>query len=644
MAETYTAKNLRVLKGLEPVRERPGMYIGTTDTQGLHHLIWEIVDNAVDEAGEGYGKNIYVTLNSDNSVTIEDEGRGVPCDYNEQEKMYGFDIVYATLHGGGKFDESNYKTSGGLHGVGGAVVNALSEYMEIHSYRDGKDNFIRYEKGGTIRKNPVILGETSKRGTKVTFKPDKKIFDSIDFDYNRIAQHLQDSACLTKGVTFHLKDENSNRSNVFLYKNGIVEFFNKQIAMKQLNCQPIIIEGESERIKIEIVFAFIKDQYDEKILSFANGVKTTEGGHHVAGFKKALTNSYNNFAINQKLIKDNQKLEGDDIREGLQAIISVRVPETLLQFEGQTKGKLGTKQALTAVDTVVEEFLSHYLEEHGSESTLIIKKTIDAMNLKKKTKDLKDSERNKQKNSQPIQLSGKLSPCSSKDYSKNELFIVEGDSAGGSAKKARNPLHQAILPLRGKPKNVAETTNPNEIFENKELATLIATIGAGSDSNFNIKNIRYDKIIIMTDADDDGAHIQNLLLAFFYQHLKPLVTTGHVYIAVSPLYRVYKDKKEIYCWSEKEREEACKQIPNYKITRYKGLGEMDAHQLKETTMDKATRKLVKIVCSDEDDCKDKVNLFLGKDSDRRKEWISNNIDFSIKEIHYKELDNVNIEE
>lgn len=644
MGQEYSAKNLKILKGLEPVRQRPGMYIGTTDTQGLHHLIWEIIDNAVDEASEGYGKNIYVTLNMDDSVTIEDEGRGVPCDYNEKEKMNGFDIVYNTLHGGGKFDESIYKNAGGLHGVGGAVVNALSEFMEIHSYRDGKDNFIRYEKGGTKKTEPKVLGPTSKRGTKVTFKPDKKIFENTEFDFNRVSQHMQDSACLTKGVSFILKDEKSKRTETFLYKNGIKEFFEKKNATRQFLCEPIYIIGEAERIRIEIIYAFVKDYYEETILSFANGVKTSDGGHHVAGFKKALTNSYNNYALNNKLIKESQKFDGDSLREGLRAIISVRVPETMIQFEGQTKGKLGTKQALTAVDSVVENFLSHYLEEHGQETQLIIKKTTDAMNLKKKTKELKDNERQKNKNVNHIQLSSKLSPCSSKDYKQNELFIVEGDSAGGSAKKARNPLTQAILPLRGKPKNVAETTNPNELFENKELSTLIYTIGAGSDSDFNIKNIKYDKVIIMTDADDDGAHIQNLLLAFFYQHMKPLILTGHVYIAVSPLYRVYKDKKEIYCWSEEEREKACKQIPNYKINRYKGLGEMNPSQLKETTMAKNTRKLIRIVCNDEEEASDKVNLFLGKDADRRKEWISENIDFSIRDIHFKEINDGNIEE
>ncbi len=641
----YSASDLKVLKGLEPVRVRPGMYIGSTDTVGLHHLIWEIVDNSVDEANEGYGKKISVTIHEDNSITVEDEGRGVPCEYNAAEKMTGFDIVYNTLHGGGKFDESNYKSAGGLHGVGGAVVNALSDYMEIHSYRDGKDNFIRYENGG--RKNSGIKdkGATDKRGTKVTFKPSRSIFDNVIFDYDKIKEHLNDSACLTKGVTFELVDERSQRSEKFLYKGGIKEYFVNKIGLKETLCEPIYINKTSpEGIMVEIIYTFIKDYYSEDIISFANGVKTVDGGHHVSGFKKALTNSYNDYAIKHKRIKDTQKLEGDDIREGISAIISVRVPESIIQFEGQTKSKLGTKQALPAVDTIVEDFLNYYLEEHSSETEVVVRKSIDAMNLKKKSKEFKDSERSKVKNSSPIQLSGKLCQCSSKNYKNNELFIVEGDSAGGTAKKSRDPIYQAILPLRGKPKNVAETTNSDDIFENKELATMIYTIGAGSDKDFNIKNIHYDKIIIMTDADDDGAHIQNLLLAFFYQHLRPLVETGHVYIAVSPLYRVYKGDKEIFCWTEEERINACKKIPGYKITRYKGLGEMSPKQLKVTTMDRATRKLIKITCNDEDECSDKIKLFLGRDSDRRKIWITNNIDFSLKEIKYKEVDSDGIQE
>lgn len=638
--KNYSASNLTVLKGLEPVRERPGMYIGTTDTQGLHHLIWEIVDNAVDEANEGYGKEINITINQDNSITVEDQGRGVPCDYNEKEKMSGFDIVYKTLHGGGKFDESNYKSAGGLHGVGGAVVNALSTYMEIHSYRDGFDNFIKYADGGkkASKQEKVALPDgIHKRGTTVTFLPDKTIFDDVSWDFNRIAQHLDDSACLTQGVTFNLRDINSNRKVTFCYKKGLEEFFEKSLGTKQTNCSIVKIKGVSDdRIDVEVVYTFIKDNYDEKILSFANGVKTGDGGHHVAGFKKALTNAYNDYATKRGLLKNGNKLEGDDIREGLSAIISVRVPESLIQFEGQTKSKLGTKQALQAVDSIVENYLSHYLEEHAKESDVVIKKSIEAMNLKKKTKELKDSERGKGKNGPATaQLSGKLNPCSSKDYLNNELFIVEGDSAGGTAKSGRNPKYQAILPLRGKPKNVTDTNNVNDILENKELSTLIYTIGTGSDKDFNIKNLHYGKIIIMTDADDDGAHIQNLLLGFFYKHMKPLVEGGYIYIANAPLYRVYNNKQSVYCWSEEERQKAIASISNYKIKRYKGLGEMGAKELAETTMQRGFRKLKRLVLNDDDECSDKVNLFLGKDSDRRKDWINNQIDFTVTDFDFK---------
>ncbi|HBD06143.1 MAG TPA: DNA topoisomerase IV subunit B [Firmicutes bacterium] len=636
----YNASSLRSTKGLEHVRLRPGMYIGSTDTTGLHHLVWEAVDNAVDEANEGYGKHIYITINSDGSITIQDEGRGVPYDYNAKEKKYGFELVYLTLNAGGKFDDQNYKAAGGLHGVGASVITALSEWIEIHSYREGIDHYMTIYYGGTKATKLFEKPSNEKRGTKITFLPDKKIFSDTKFDYNRIANRIDDAACLTKGVTFHLKDERTGRKQDFCYSDGLVEYFKKHTEGRTELAEIVRFEGIDNEIKAEVAFQYFKGDYAEKIYSFANGVRTTEGGHHVAGFKKALTIAFNNFASNHNLIKKNQKLEGDDIREGMTCIISCTVPENKLQFEGQTKSKLGTKEAAPAVENIVETRLSYYLEEHAQFAETIIKKTLEAMSVRQKTKDVRDAERKKiatgAKGS--MSLSGKLSPASSKSYSENELFIVEGDSAGGSAKKCRDREHQAILPLRGKPKNVTSTTNDEDILDNKELYTLISTIGAGFNDDFNIKNIRYGKIIIMTDADDDGSHIQNLLLSFFYTHMRQLILNGHIYIACPPLYLCAKGSNEIYCWDDKELDEARKKLGNgYRISRYKGLGEMDASQLGKTTMNKATRRLIQVKIDDEDECTDKVDLFLGNDAERRKEWISTRIDFKGEKDHLMEV-------
>ncbi len=641
MSDKYDAKSLTVLHGLEPVRERPGMYIGSTDTVGLHHLVWEIVDNAVDEANEGYGKHIYVTIHDDGSLEVCDQGRGIPYDYNAREKMNGFQIVYQTLHGGGKFDESNYKSAGGLHGVGASVTNALSVWMEVHSFKDGRDHFMRFENGGKKASPLQDLGPTTKRGTDVRFLPDGSIFSDTNFSFDRIAQHLDDQACLTKGVTFHLLDERSGRKQDFFYENGLLEYYLRHTAGKEGLTSAIHIEGKSDDgIKVEVTFGFLKDNYDEKIISFANGVRTGDGGYHVTGLKKALTNCFNSYAINHKLIRSNDSLDGDCLREGLVAILSTWVPEHLLQFEGQTKGKLGTKEAINAVDKVVEGKLSYYLEEHDAEATAVVKKTTDEMKARVQAENARRKERELLKSKiSSFNLSDKLTPCSSKDYMKNELFIVEGDSAGGSAKKGRDPRHQAILPLRGKPKNTTDVEDEKALLGNKEIATLIYTIGAGFDSDFKVKDIHYGKVIIMTDADDDGSHIQSLLLTFFYNHMKPLLETGHVYIACPPLYRVYGGKKEIYCYDDTELEKAKQEVgKGYKINRYKGLGEMNYDQLSTTTMLPGKRKLLRVFINDDEDCKDKVNLFLGKDTDRRKDWIENNIDFTTKDAFTKEVE------
>ena len=640
MGQNYDAKSLTILHGLEPVRERPGMYIGSTSTLGLHHLVWEIVDNAVDEANEGYGKNITVTICLDGSLMVEDQGRGVPYDYNAKEKMTGFQIVYQTLHGGGKFDESNYRSAGGLHGVGASVTNALSEWMEVHSYRDGIDHFARFEKGGSKFSGIKELGKTSKRGTSVRFMPDKTIFDDIVFDFDRIANHLDDQACLTKGVVFHLRDERTSRSKDFFYQDGLVEYFNRHTYNKVPLTKPMHFEGEDSQIKVDLVFGFMKDSYDEKIIAFANGVRTGDGGYHVTGLKKAITSCYNNYGINNGLFKATSPLDGECLREGLVAILSVWVPEHLLQFEGQTKGKLGTKEALNATDSVIESKLSYYLVENKQEAEAVIKKTMNEMKARDKAEQERKKERELLKNNMSgFELSNKLTPCSSKDYMKNELFIVEGDSAGGSAKKGRDPKYQAILPLRGKPKNTTEVEDEKVLFGNKEIFTLITTIGAGYGKEFKIRDIHYGKIIIMTDADDDGSHIQSLLLTFFYNHMKPLIENGNLYIACPPLYRVYNSKKEIYCYDDTELENAKAQIgAGYKVNRYKGLGEMNYTQLSETTMSREHRKLLRVVLKDDEDTSDKVSLFLGNNADRRKEWINNNIDFTTVDNFIKEVE------
>ena len=640
MGQNYDAKSLTILHGLEPVRERPGMYIGSTSTLGLHHLVWEIVDNAVDEANEGYGKNITVTICLDGSLMVEDQGRGVPYDYNAKEKMTGFQIVYQTLHGGGKFDESNYRSAGGLHGVGASVTNALSEWMEVHSYRDGIDHFARFEKGGSKFSGIKELGKTSKRGTSVRFMPDKTIFDDIVFDFDRIANHLDDQACLTKGVVFHLKDERTSRSKDCFYQDGLVEYFNRHTYNKVPLTKPMHFEGEDSQIKVDLVFGFMKDSYDEKIIAFANGVRTGDGGYHVTGLKKAITSCYNNYGINNGLFKATSPLDGECLREGLVAILSVWVPEHLLQFEGQTKGKLGTKEALNATDSVIESKLSYYLVENKQEAEAVIKKTMNEMKARDKAEQERKKERELLKNNMAgFELSNKLTPCSSKDYMKNELFIVEGDSAGGSAKKGRDPKYQAILPLRGKPKNTTEVEDEKVLFGNKEIFTLITTIGAGYGKEFKIRDIHYGKIIIMTDADDDGSHIQSLLLTFFYNHMKPLIENGNLYIACPPLYRVYNSKKEIYCYDDTELEKAKAQIgAGYKVNRYKGLGEMNYTQLSETTMSREHRKLLRVVLKDDEDTSDKVSLFLGNNADRRKEWINNNIDFTTVDNFIKEVE------
>ena len=634
---SYDASSLKILKGLEPVKKRPGMYIGSTDWRGTHHLVWEIVDNAIDEAIAGFGKKITVTIHKDGSLSVQDEGRGIPCDYNEKEKMEGLDIVFCTLHGGGKFDASNYKTSAGLHGVGSACANALSEWLKVTVYKDGKEYFASYKNGGNKDVSTKLIGETTKRGSIVTFKPDKKMLPEPEFRFDLIAERLNNSACQCNGVKFILIDERINKRQEFLYTEGIKEYLeNKNKNHTAVN--PIVyFSDDKNEIKAEFAFQFLSDVYSEVVYSFANSVFTFEEGSHVRGYRSGLTKAFNEFASKNNLIKSNQKLEGTDIREGLSCVVSVRIPEGKIQFEGQTKEKLGTPEAATVVDNLVYANVTRYLIENKEYANKIFNRILEAQKARLAARSAKEEVRNKAPKDlekSTLMLSGKLVPPQSKEYSKCELFIVEGDSAGGSAKKCRDKKYQGLLPLRGKPKNISNDAE-DAFMKNEELSTLAFTIGTGTGKDFNIRNLHYDKVIIMTDADTDGAHIQNLLINFFYKTMKPLIELGHVYVACPPLYRVLKMVKgktlEEFAWNEQDLEEAKKKIGSgYVVSRYKGLGEMDADQLWRTTMDPRTRKLLKLKIIDDQIAGDMVELFMGKNPAPRNRWISENVDFSNK--------------
>lgn len=633
----YDASSLKILKGLEAVKKRPGMYIGSTDWRGTHHLVWEIVDNAIDEAIAGFGKKITVTIHKDGSLSVQDEGRGIPCDYNQEEKMDGLDIVFCTLHGGGKFDESVYKVSAGLHGVGSACANALSEWLKVTVYKDGKEYFASYKNGGKRDVATRLVGETTKRGSIVTFKPDKKMLPEPDFHFDLIAERLNNSACQCNGVKFILIDERNGKKQEFLYTEGIREYLENK-NKEHAGIHPIgYFSDDKGEIKAEFAFQFLQDVYSETVYSFANSVFTSEEGSHVRGYRSGLTKAFNEYASRNNLLKGNQKLDGNDIREGLSCVVSVRIPEKKIQFEGQTKEKLGTPEASVVVDALVYSSMTRYLIENKEYATKIVNRILEAQKARLAARNAKDEVRNKMPKDiekSTLMLSGKLVPPQSKEYFKCELFIVEGDSAGGSAKKCRDKKYQGLLPLRGKPKNISNDAE-DAFMKNEELSTLAFTIGTGTGKDFNIRNLHYDKVIIMTDADTDGAHIQNLLINFFYKKMKPLIETGHVYVACPPLYRVMKMSKgktiEEFAWNEQELEEAKKKIgAGYSISRYTGLGEMDADQLWKTTMDPRYRKLLKLSIQDDRVAGDMVELFMGKNPAPRNAWISENVDFSNK--------------
>ncbi len=632
MATRYDENSIKILEGLEAVRKRPGMYIGSTDKRGLHHLVWEIVDNSVDEIINGYGKKVKIILYKDGSISVEDEGRGVPVGMHSSG-MSTPEVIYTVLHAGGKFEEGGYKVSGGLHGVGASVVNALSKWMEVTIKRDGHEYFIRFKDGGKLDLPLKQIGNTNKTGTKVRFMPDSEIFETTHFSYSTICERMQECAFLLKDITIEIYNENDGRNDIFHYDNGLEAFVNYLNDGKTALHKTALFEGVKDKIKVCVAFQYT-DTYAENIISFVNNVKTNDGGSHEVGFKSALTRVFNDYARNNKYLKDKDKnLEGSDTREGLTAIISLQIPEEALQFEGQTKSKLGTPSARTAVDSIVSEKLQFFLEENKAVATNIMDKIIKSKVVREAARKARDEARNgKEKNKKEGALSGKLTPAQSKNPKINELFLVEGDSAGGSAKQGRNRKFQAILPLRGKVINT-EKAKLEEILKNEEINTIIHTVGAGVGSDFNVEESNYDKVIIMTDADDDGAHIQILLLTFFYRYMKPLVETGHVYVAMPPLYKITCGKEHYYVWTDNERKEVIEKHKNQKTTtqRYKGLGEMNAEQLWETTMDPDNRNLIRVSITDAALAEKRVSVLMGDNVDPRKDWIEENVEFSLED-------------
>ncbi len=632
----YEASQIQVLEGLEAVRKRPGMYIGSTDVRGLHHLVYEIVDNAIDEALAGYCDEIYVSINGDNSITVVDNGRGIPVGIQAQTGKPAVEVVFTVLHAGGKFGGGGYKVSGGLHGVGASVVNALSEFTEVEVHKDGKIYHQRYERGPAVTELKVI-GDSSKNGTQITFKPDYKIFETLEFEYEILLKRLREQAFLNAGVKIILEDKRTETKTIseLHYEGGIKNFvsflFDAKKERKQtlLNVheEVIYVSGEKNGSIAEVAMQW-NDGYDEVIESFANNICTTEGGTHETGFKTALTRVLVDYGRKYKLIKDNEELTGEDAREGLIAIVSVKLEEP--QFEGQTKTKLGNSEMRSLVDGIVREKLADFLEENPQVGKSIIEKALMASRARIAARKARETARKTPLGSSS--LPGKLTDCIIKDPTKTEIYIVEGDSAGGSAKNGRDSKYQAILPLWGKMLNV-EKARADKVYGNDKLTPVIQALGTGIGTEFNIEKLRYDKVIIMADADVDGAHIQTLLLTFFFRFMKELIETGHIYLAKPPLYKVSRGKKSQVAFSDDERDKISEELkggdPNAKvdISRYKGLGEMNPEELWETTMDPKNRILLKVTLEDAEKADQIFSILMGDEVEPRRIFIEENAQY-----------------
>ncbi len=636
-SSNYDSKDLVVLEGLDAVRMRPGMYIGTTGNKGMHHLLWEIVDNSIDEVANGYGTKIVVTLHKDGSASVLDNGRGVPVSMHPKLKKTGVEVVYTQLHAGGKFSDHNYKYSGGLHGVGASVVNALSRYLEVTICKDGKKYFIKFE--SVERKGKIVsgivteplkeLGTTNQTGTYVKFLPDERVFKDNHFSYEQVAERLRENAYLNRGMNIELIDERTNKHQQFCYEGGIADFVASLTADKKpAFVPPIYFEGEIDDTFVSVAMQYT-DTYTENIFSYVNNIPTPEGGTHEVGFKTALTKVLNDFAKKNNLVKEKDiAFIGDDFREGITAVISIKMKN--VQFEGQTKTKLGNPEARSRVENVCSNKLADFFNSKKNEyiGQIIIEKAKGAAKVRAAAKRAKDLTR--AKNSiEGSMLVGKLANCSSRNPDINEIFIVEGDSAGGSAKQGRDRYYQAILPLKGKPLN-SEKKRIDQVLANDEIRTLIGAINTGIGEDFKLENLKYNKIIILSDADVDGSHIRAILLTFFFRYMRPLITNGNIYIGLPPLYKVATKNEEHYCYTDEELEEVTTKLggKSYTLQRYKGLGEMNPEQLWDTTMDPAKRSLIRVTIDDAVRADQIITSWMGDDAKSRKEYITNNANFN----------------
>ncbi len=629
----YDGSSIQVLEGLEAVRKRPGMYIGSTDSRGLHHLVWEIVDNSIDEALNGNGEVIRITIMKDNVICVEDEGRGMPVDQHASGKS-ALEVIFTVLHAGGKFSESGgYKTSGGLHGVGASVVNALSEWVEVSVCRDGKQYFMRFENGGSKSSPLQVIGKSNRTGSKVTFKADGSIFSTLHYSFSQICERARESAFLLKNIRIIVADERGEerREEDYHFETGLEAFMEYLHEDKQVFHKPVSFSGTQNGISVDCAFQYI-DEYQENIFSFVNMVRTKDGGTHEVGARTAFTKMFNDYARRNGLLKEKDKnFEGSDVREGLTIIVSLGIPEHLLQFEGQTKGKLGTPEARNVVENIISEKLNYFLEENKELAITLVKKMQRASIAREAARKARNEARNgKTRGKSEKILSGKLANAQSKDARKKELYLVEGDSAGGSAKQGRDSKYQAILPLRGKVLNTEKATL-SSVEKNEELNTIIHALGAGAGANFSVEDVNYHKVIIMTDADTDGAHIQVLLLTFFYRYMRELIEQGMVYIALPPLYKLEKNKEVLYAWTEDELEMLRKSKNGYSLQRYKGLGEMNAEQLWETTMNPETRTLIQVSIEDAMIAEKRVSVLMGDKPNLRRDWIEENVSFTMED-------------